>query len=607
LTTKKTPAHYIKPLSQTTFPKRYVYLDSEAWRIPDEDGRGELQFFRLASAFFERYSGNLNKWIERPMEHFGTTTELWYWIDSMAVARTPMVVWAHNLGYDMRITRALTDLPNFGWQFEALRLDDDLAWAKAKRLRDGATITFCDFYTFVACALEAVGVEVGLPKVDLPDDDDSDEDWYERCDRDVEILARGWRTVRDFVFANDLGPFRQTGAAMGWAVFKRSFLEHRILCHDREEVREIERHAAYAGRCEVYAPGVHNDVSEYDYAHAYVSLCVDRPLPNILTGYSFPVEWGYERLRATARELGMELLVTGTVRVPDCQLPVLPYRAPLPEGGSKVIWPTGTFTGSWWLPEIEAAVDRGAEIISLDSVHIYKTEPVLDTWARWLIDVIENHPSLLIRRVAKQWARTLVGRFGMRYPVYVNAHTTDQNDLWAGWWIDGETGDVAKRALQVGDQVFVAGETLEGRDTSPAMMSYIMSLTRLRILEAIETAGFGNVLYCDTDGLLVTQAGADRLEGAIPNLREKSRYKSVTVIGPKQLVTDGKFRVSGMPKPQRRNKNGSYEVELFERMRHGLQEGRTDRVYVQKTSMFVTGKDGRRIPDGNRTKAITVE
>lgn len=593
------PPHYIKPVVRVIFPRRYVYLDSEAHRSSLAEGV-ETQTFRLASAFQERYSERLGQWRSTPMQHFRDSIDLWAWFDKLAVAKEATVVWCHNLGYDLRITRALLDLPRLGWQFDQLHLGTDMAWAKARRLSDNSMVTFCDLHTWLPTSLEAIGREMGMEKVDLPDEDDSDEAWFERCDQDVELLASAWRRLRDWVYDNDLAPFRPTGSAVGWALLKHKFLPDKtVLCHDNEKLRAMERHAAYSGRCETYITELCHDVYEYDYQHAYVALCVGRALPTKLTSYELPSTWSPTQLDEVASQIGLRCLVTATVTQHDCALPTLPHRAPNGEGGTKVMWPTGTFTGVWWLEELLAAYNRGVEIDTIHQVVSYKAVPVLDTWAQWMIGVIENHPDLLVRRVAKQWARTVVGRFGMQYPVYVNANTNPRNDLWAGWWVDGESEEAARHAMQIGDQVFVEVGSTDGRDTAPAMMSYIMMLTRLRLLHAIETAGYENVIYCDTDGLLTTRNGSNRLEmQPIDGLRVKNSYKSVQALAPKQVLLDSTPRVSGLPaRAQSRNKDGSYNVEVWERIGHALQEGRADSVRVEKASMYVTGRDGRRQPD----------
>jgi hypothetical protein len=54
----------------------------------------------------------------------------------------------------------------------------------------------------------------------------------------------------------------------------------------------------------------------------------------------------------------------------------------------------------------------------------------------------------------------------------------------------------------------VSGEPYEAM---PYLHATICSYARMRLLEIFEAAGRENILYCDTDGVLVTSAGADRL------------------------------------------------------------------------------------------------
>lgn len=593
------PAHYIRPTNTASWPKRYVYFDTEAHRVPNDIG--EVQTFRLASAVSDIWSAKRG-WVEDGPIHFTESFQLWDWLDSLCRRSARTVVWCHNLGYDIRVGRALVELPLLGWSFEVLRLDDDLAWAKLRRSRDGAVLTFCDLYTWLPASLQKIGGLVGLPKPDLPEEDDSDEAWFARCDADVQILAAAWRRVRDWIFGNDLGSFRETGAGVGWSIFKKSFLAHQVLSHDIVATRDAEREAAYAGRAEAFNKGTHYHVTEFDYSHAYAGVCRDAALPVVLQRFSISRKMPLDEMAQVAADNNLALLVKASVNVPpDTPIPVLPFRH-----DERVIWPVGQFAGWWWLPELQTAVDtHRATIEKIDRITVYKTAPVLSNWATMMIQQIEADDGV-VALVCKGWSRTLVGRFGMRYPSYVSTHTTgDDKDIWAGWWLDGEGESRPRRSLKIGDQVYIQDAMQEGHDTAPQIMSYVMMLTRLRLLKALDIAGADHVLYCDTDGLLVDRkARAAIIAAGIPDLRIKATYRSVTVLGPKQLLIGDTPRVSGLKVRHNdrgeimRNDDGSYMVESFERVRHALEEGRPDRVRVEKSSMYVTGRDGRRTADG---------
>lgn len=606
-----TPAHYIRPGTTTDMPKRYIYLDTEAYRVPDDTG--ETQTFRLAVAQSDVFSERHQEWRTGEMQRFGNPWTLWEWVATQCRARKRTVLWTHNLGYDMRISQVLTILPELGWTFNIMRLDDDMSWAKAVRLSDKASLLFCDLHSWLPMSLEKIGKLIGMDKVDLPEDEDSDEAWYARCESDVEILGTAWCHVRDWLRLRQLGSWRPTGSAQAWSAYRHGYMTHKILIHEDQQVRDLEREAAYTGRAEAFCYGVYRNVSEYDYRHAYAHICLTANLPTVMLKWSLPRKWTTAQLSERARETGSVLLVSAQVTVPeDVTVPVLPARISQADGSDRIIWPIGSITGTWWLDELHAAVERGAaRVTRIDRVTAYRARPALALWSEWVINQIDG-PDALVAAIAKSWARTLVGRFGMRYPHYIDAHTVDgSNDIWAGFLLNGDQPCRPRRMMQIGDQVYVADAMVEGVDTAPQVMSYVMALTRLRLLEAIEAAGIDHTLYCDTDGLIVDQTGAQNLStfGPVQEgwLRRKGQHQSLSILGPRQLIKDGVSHVAGLPKAGQRQPDGSYAIEWWEQMRHALESGRHDQVRIEHTTMHVSGRDGRRQKGlGNRTVPIKI-
>lgn len=577
------PAHWIKPIQNVTMPERHIFLDTEAFRNDDGDG-GEIQSFRLAVAF----CCDLNyatQDFEIVPERFLSQLELWHWVTTMCRVSKRTVLWCHNLSYDVRISGALSVLPQLGWTFDLMRVDDDLGWAELRR-DDGATLLMCDLFTWLPVSLERIGSMLAVDKPRLPDDDDDTETWFRRCTADVIILATAVVHILSWMVDCDVAPFRRTGSSAGFAAFKHRFLRHRVLAHDNVDQRNAERFAAYCGRCEPWRLGQVQDVYEWDFSHAYAGICRDFLLPT-------------RPARRHEADLPQARLVYADVVVQTGQLPVLPFRADL---DSPICWPTGRFSGWWWDVELDEARRYGARVHEHDC-YTYVLEPVLCDWAEWVIEQIDHSPSHVVSAVCKQWARTTIGRFGLRYPVWQAAEQVDGVDLYAGWWIDGDGDEVLRRMMRIVDRMYVADRMVDGHDSCPQIMSYVMMLTRMRLLYAMYAAGFDNIFYMDTDGLLVDRTGHDwLLSSRIPDLRFKSHYDTVDVVGTKQLVLDDTPRVSGLPaRARRRNQDGSYDIELWERFRGALETGRIDTVSVRRTTWRAApSPDGRRLPDPAR-------
>lgn len=626
-------AHYIEPLKSNTFPKRFIYLDTESASVYIDGW--QVQTFRIASASCDRWSERHRGWVEKSGFHFTTPDELWDWVESFTIVSHPTVLWCHNLGFDVRISRALIDLPLRGWDFDTVRLGDDIAWMRCKDLR-GRTLIFCDTTTWFASSIENLGRLTGIRKEELPDNDnDSLDEWFARCDADVAILAESWRRVRDWIINNNLGPWKMTGPSQGWAVWRRQFYTHRVLVHDDMEVLEMERRASYAGRAEAFRYGpLKGKHTELDYRHSYASTCAQAMVPTRKVSPPLTTEraksnvFDYLNSRGeSSYVLGCAsertYLVDASVEI-DIQddgaydIPALPYRTVSPDSGnpSRVIWPEGVFRGTWWLPELLAAEQAGQlRRMEVHSVTNYICEPALADWARWAISVIDSHDSdPVIVAVVKQWTRTMVGRFGLRYVDYSRSNNfPGDEEFSAGTWIFGnEPDELPRRTLQIADQLYVCSPAADGSDSSPQVMSYIMMLTRLRLLEAMQRAGgTQHVVYCDTDGFIVDKDGLKNLsndpEVVAGHLRPKSSYSDLVVFGPKQLILDGKPRVSGLPsRPLSHNDDGSWTVEKWERTRAALESGMVDRVRVRTVDMHLSGNNGRRsIPDKESDSQFT--
>lgn len=579
------PSHWVRPLQTVTVAPRHVFVDTEAWRESDPDDPAiERQTFRL---------GVVQIWDvgEQPeeMAYFYSASELWYYVSSVCRVRKQTVLWAHNLSYDIRLSNAFDELAKLNWSFELFRVDTDLAWAEVVR-SDGAKLIMCDSLSWLPMSLDKIGRMMNIHKPGLPDDITSVSELLDRCIADVSILSRAVRHIIGWLMADDVAPLKRTGTASGFAAFRHRYLRHKLLVHNDLERRNAERHAAYCGRCEPWQIGEHHNVYEWDFAHAYAGICRD---------YLLPVR-PHESCHEEECEHVVEWLNYGTLTVQhNAVYPAAPYRADME---SPIVWPVGTFRGWWWNKEVPAEC-----ISEITSRYQYVMEPVLMDWALWIIDLIDHHPSPIIAAVAKQWARTTIGRFGLRYPVWQAAEQVDGVDLFAGWWLDGDNDVAAKRMMRLVDRMYIADRMVEGHDSMPQIMSYVMMLTRRRLERMIRIAGYDNVLYMDTDGLLANREGNDRLlehrrlgtSWESKEFRPKSVYDTVHVLGPKQLVLDGTPRVAGLPsRARKRNKDGSYSVEVFETFRGALETGHLDGVTVTRRNWRAAPAPmGRRRPD----------
>lgn len=589
------PPHWIKPNEANRIPRRHIVLDTEAHQ--SEGDRVRVQTFRLACASFDHQTKAGRAWRPTQRARFTDPRSLWEWVDDRTLAGRRTIVVAHNLAYDLRIADAFTHLPALGWRLDMVRLDGGSAWCQWRR--DKRSLTMVDTVSWFGVKLDKLGAVMRMPKLSLPDFAADDEAWFARCEGDVEILRAAWLRVLEWIEVGKLGNWKPTGAGQGWAYLRHAHLTHKILHHGVDRVAELERHATYTGRCEAWRHGklTGGPFTEWDFAAAYAAVAEECDLPVRLLGRLAP--------KAAQRALEPSEGVAALIR---CRIttdtPVAPYRR---NGG--ILWPVGQFESWLWDVEAATAVAAGATVEAVDGYR-YQAAPALRQWAGWVLDRLNEGPRQfdpLLRLVVKGWSRTTVGRFGAQWSTWDDfgeSHGTDVS-LWRA--NDGDTGE-RFRLMMVGGRCLRESARADAPDSSIAVMSFVMAACRVKLWKAMATAGLDHVAYVDTDGLIVDADGSAALDAAtLPALRPKSRWRRAQVLGPRQLVLDGRLRASGVPSAAVRTGPQTWNAEVWRSLPASMRSGELDRVVIRDRSFRMTGVDRRRahLPDGS-TSALVV-
>jgi hypothetical protein len=172
---------------------------------------------------------------------------------------------------------------------------------------------------------------------------------------------------------------------------------------------EIWRHARLAdkgGRIAVVKPRARGPGAHHDICNAYPGQLAKAHLP---VGNVRQIGAKYAKNALGNEAPGIYSL---SVRVPeDAFLPPLPWTR-----GGHLTFPTGEFDGTWALPEITAALERGAEIVKVHSALIWEaTAPVFGPLVeRWY----EIRRAVGRKTPFGQWigrlAKALTGKFSER-------------------------------------------------------------------------------------------------------------------------------------------------------------------------------------------------
>ena len=337
-----TQPHYIKPNDSSRMPRRWIYLDTEARRTDYEDITE--QEWRLAVTCFDNRDNNAKKWRPSEWREWLDPYPLWEYVSNIARPKSRTIIVAHNVSYDVRISRALEILPRMGWELDIMGIG-------ARNLtmtfrRDQASLVFTDFMAWVPSSLDKIGQMINLHKLEYPGDEATDAEMLAYCRRDVDILREANMDILNMLEDREMGNWQKTGAGMALSVWRHMHYTHKVLVHSDDGARELETVAAATGRCEAWR---HGSVKggpwyEFDLPMAYPYVARSAFLPTMLLGH----DWHPTLESLDKAGTDVRVLISATVETDEPILPVnteTGWMWPTASGGQTLV--PGTYWPIW--------------------------------------------------------------------------------------------------------------------------------------------------------------------------------------------------------------------------------------------------------------------
>lgn len=577
-------AHWIKENRQERMPARMIAFDTESL-FAGTDGL-QIQSWRIGSAI--RWRNDLKTGDHAEGKLIREPRELWQWVTEFCKPGTRTVMWAHNLGHDIRISQAFTLLPEFGWRLEWCNLDRNVSAMTWRS--DHGTLVLADTWTWLPLPLNTIAPLAGTVKFDMPPDRGSEDEWDAYCMRDTEIVYRVVSRLVSYIRGNGLGNWQPTGAGMAYATWRHKHLRHKVLVHDDKDALGAERAAMHTGRAEAWRHGrLDGDLwTEVDLRNAYLMIGAECELPRKLrTRYGRLSPLHYHRLCERYRMLCHVRISTSN--------PVVAYRL-----DNRQVWPVGTFETWLWDTEVDCALRYGAQAEIMDS-YAYAKAPILREWAQWILGILqdkEDNTDPVVKTWLKHCSRALIGRLSLRVPSWEILGANPEGITGITHMTDAETGHTS-RLMHVGDRTLIEVMREEGRDSLPQVTGWIMAECRVRLWEAMNAAGLENIAHVDTDSLIINRAGLARLKrhyGADYSRiwAVKGSWRTLEVFGPRCYFRDRQRVTSGIPLRAEEVAPGVYAGERWRATAADLEESRGAVVTVERATWTLRRTDPRR-------------
>lgn len=359
----------------------------------------------------------------------------------------------------------------------------------------------------------------------------------------------------------------------------------------------------WTGRCEAWRWGAVSPPAaiEYDLQLAYPSIAAGCDVPHVLAG----------RVERPPAQLVRRALARGAV-LAEVDVTTSEPVAPAAHAGGYH-WPVGRFQTTVWDPELRLLLDSGQDVC-VRRAWLYDRAPSLQPIARWLLTRLMDEPHLstpVQLRALKHFARTVIGRCALRYRSWERFAQLPDFDLRGGELHDLETGERLE-TLHVGHEFLTLGAEVDADDALPQITGWVMSEARRRLWVLMARAGLESLLYVDTDSLIVTPAGARRLDAAIAageawSLQRKATHRRLEILGPRQLLMGRHRRVAGVPLTATEVAPREFVGEQWRGLAESVARAEGGHVTIERRRWHLNAVDHRRVhlPDGS-TEAHTV-
>lgn len=565
--------HYLGDNRASQMPAACVWLDTETRPVRRTDGSEEHHLTFGYAAYRRRRHGQV--WTTPEWLRFEDTATLWDWLLAKTRAKTRLHVFAHNFGFDFPVLAGFSVLRDRGWTLNSAIVDAPpivLDYRQGNR-----TLRFVDTLNLWRMPLAAIGQRIGLDKLTMPAPDAPAAEWDAYGRRDVEVLMAATLQWFRFLTDHDLGGFGVTLAQQAMKAYRHRFRDCPIFIDGNPRADALSREAYVGGRVECFEIGRR----EGRYHH----IDVNSMYPAVMRDYTYPV-----KLRGHWRRVNVSDLIdecdsgccVARVTV-ETDTPIYPAVR-----DGRLIFPVGRFVTSLATPELREALKRG-HVAAAHECAAYERGRPFGSFIRTLYQMRRDFAAQgdeVGKWLTKILMNSLYGKFGQSGRRFEIDGEADDDSIAVWTEIDADSGEV-HRMRQFGGIVQREIREPESRDSFPALAAHVTSHARMVLWRGIEQAGIANVLYCDTDCLLVNDEGLRRVRSllhpdSLGAWKLEGSYDRVEIWGPKDYVFGDVRRLKGVRPSAEWVSNDTVEQDLFVGFRGLLQEGQLSAPVVRR-------------------------
>jgi hypothetical protein len=506
---------------------------------------------------------------------------------------------AHNLAYDARLTNMFVQLPKLGWHLKKAVLRDPPFFTLWNRPSDGrhpANLACVSTTNYTMSPLAELAKTIGMEKgeVDFATVDDAELLTY--CRQDVLILETWFLRWVNWLQKHDAGKLSLTIASQAMHAYRHRLQPHGIEFHHMPEKIALERQAYYGGRVEAYRLG---DLSgpqwtRYDVNSLYPTVMAANEYPWKSVGYS--THCSVERLNA---------LLVDYACIAEVELVTEHPRYPVRDAGGTY-FPVGRFRTTLCTPELLAAL-QDQSLTQVYAIGWYKRTPLfgpyVHEWYR-LRQEAKAQGDTVTDYACKILLNSLYGKFGQAGYVVTALGSCDPELVAQELVLDLRTHEHWTEYRAAG-QVWREHETPAGPQTAVAIAAHVTAYGREYLWRVQSALGRDDVVYSDTDSVIVPGHCASRLNEqhlapGLGALKAEETANELVLMGAKWYRHGTKLVQKGVRKAQRSLLPGEITQEQWQGFTAAMRSGYSDRVVIAPVVKRISSlyRKGVRLPSG---------
>lgn len=545
VSTPKYNWHIFRKSKNLKMQENFIFVDTESREEQIHRKLKNLTFKMGCSMIWNRTDDILNKLTFYDISHFWNNVD-----NAFDDKHKQYIMFAHNCHFDMKMLNGFNELKKRGWQLINHYVRNKTYILLFKR--ENYILHIWDTGNYVPHKLEAIGRDVGFPKLDIDFKYCSKKELEIYCMRDVEILYEFVKAIINFNIENDLTRLKATASSLSFNAYRHKFYEpslDKIWIHDFKRAILLERSSYRGGITDVFRSGKGKKLHKIDINSQYPKAMRDMKIPTKLLMYTHESdkrllnindndcsldslsEKDYKKISKKLMELydkykiDYGIIAKCTVYIPKRYAYILNDY-----GLGKTSFAWGTVEITLCSPELRF-VERYGKIKAIHEINIYEVRQIFREFVDFFYDLKAKYSkenNLVFRALSKLYLNGFYGKWGQKEFVSEKLDNTHQylienQDLILDLLKEKidliknsafvYIGSINSKELYVIDnKLYISYNTANNsKESFVAISSFITSQARMDLVKYLMLAKRKNCWYGDTDSLFVNQNGFKRL------------------------------------------------------------------------------------------------